>query len=160
MLASLLQNKYDLSATFECFNYDSVHQIGNERDQGLLKYILHKEDFPSKQIRWYEELDYGNAFETQTGCGVKTYEISCDNSLFGDDVVWLTDEGHLVISPYMVQSDDIQFADCDITAYFADYHPDDIHTAEPNLPETFHRASPWARGRISIDMNLWFLKED
>ena len=106
MFASLLQNHFDLSETFVCFNMDFTHDIKNERDQGLLHYSFQKEDFPSKWIMWYEELDYGNAFETQTGCGVKTYEISCDNSLFGDDVVWLTDEGHLVISPYMMQSDD------------------------------------------------------
>ena len=102
MIADILQNIFDLSATSVCFGLDGEHYIQSERHYGF-----HKDDFPSKWIRWHEELDYGNAFETQTGCGAKTYEISCDNSLFGDDVVWLTDEGHLMISPYMMQSDEV-----------------------------------------------------
>ena len=107
MIATILQEVYNLSAESVCYSILGQHEIQREGEKGMLKYSFHKEDFPSKWKKLYTELDYGNAFESQTGCGAKTYEISCDNSLFGDDVVWLTDEGHLVISPYMVQSDDM-----------------------------------------------------
>ena len=72
----------------------------------LSSYQFEKEDYPSKWVRWHEELHYGDAFDAKDDCGAKAYEILCDNSLFDDDVVKMTDEGHLMISPHMMQSDE------------------------------------------------------
>ena len=100
-----------LSEDSVCFNaWRSPYFFSTKHDSlsGNNVYRFEKPDFPSKWIRWNEKLDYGNIndFETQTGCGAKAYEITCDNSLFNDDVVWLSDEGNLMISPYMMQSDE------------------------------------------------------
>ena len=121
------------SKIYACYNPGAPHQINMDQ----ASYIFDHDDYPSKWIRYYEELDYGNAFETQTGCGWKRYEIKCDNSLFDDDVVDMINGGQFMVSPYMMKSDETVTSQCTINAYFSNFNPDNYPDAMPWATRTF-----------------------
>ena len=117
-----------------CYNQGAPHQIEMDEDT----YCFHHDEYPSKWIRYYEALDFGNAFETQTGCGWKKYEIKCENSLFDDDVVEMVNGGQFMVSPYMMESDETVTSQCTINAYFSNYNPNDHAAAMPWATHTFY----------------------
>ena len=92
-------------------------------------YLLDRDEYDKKWYKYKEDLDYGDAFNSQTDCGTKKYTVECDNAWLDDDIIHMEDDGEFIIAPWEMELEKTIFTECHINAYFADYDPANEETA-------------------------------
>ena len=117
-----------------CFNMQAPHQI--EMQKSL--YFFDRDQYDSMEDSYYEELDYGNFFESNSDCGWKRYSMSCSSDgAIGGEVIHLVDAGNFMVTPYHTISDRTVTAECRLQAYFSSYPPEELENAFPWAEATF-----------------------